>query len=70
MNDFAFDPKATRTVSLDGLEVAVTDAAGMVWTHSNPAELYRWISRRNDLLKSIAVAFTNNPSTTARPMAG
>ena len=26
-------------------EAAVVDAAGMVWAHSNPAALYRWITR-------------------------
>jgi hypothetical protein len=34
----------------------VADAAGLVWGHSNPFELYRWVSRRNDLLRTIAVA--------------
>ena len=37
--------------------VAVVDDAGMVWAHANPAELYRWIAGRNDLLGTIAVAF-------------
>ena len=43
----------------------VADAAGGVWAHSNPAELYRWVSRRNDLLGTIAAAFRRPPS---RPM--
>jgi hypothetical protein len=34
----------------------VVDADGQVWRHDNPAELYRWISRRNELLRTIAVA--------------
>ncbi len=54
MNDFTFDRGATD-LGRDSLQVA--DAAGMVWGHSNPAELYRWISRRNDLLRTIAAAF-------------
>jgi hypothetical protein len=32
------------------------DAAGRLWRHDNPAELYRWVSRRNDLLRTIAGA--------------
>lgn len=32
------------------------DAAGRVWLHCNPAELHRWVSRRNELLRTIVVA--------------
>jgi hypothetical protein len=34
----------------------VIDDAGAVWWHSNPAELYRWVCRRNELLRTIAHA--------------
>lgn len=33
------------------------DDAGQLWRHVNPAELYRWVSRRNELLQTIAVAY-------------
>jgi hypothetical protein len=29
------------------------DVAGQVWRHSNLAELYRFLKKRNDLLKTI-----------------
>jgi hypothetical protein len=50
------------TVATPGRDVArtpaakVVDAAGQAWRHDNPAELYRWVSRRNELLRTIAVA--------------
>ena len=65
MNDFAFS-RELRDYSRSLLPVKVTDAAGMGWGHSNPAELYRWIRLRNDLLRTIAVAF---PHATTRPQA-
>jgi hypothetical protein len=34
------------------------DVAGKVWHHPNPAELYRFLESRNDLLKTI---FANQP---------
>jgi hypothetical protein len=34
----------------------VRDDAGQVWRHDNPAELYRWVSHRNELIRTIAVA--------------
>jgi hypothetical protein len=34
----------------------VADAAGKMWRHDNPAELYRWVSHRNELLKTIDAA--------------
>jgi hypothetical protein len=34
------------------------DVAGRVWAHHNPAELYRWVSRRNELLRAIDAAPT------------
>lgn len=42
-------------------DLMARDAAGTVWAHANPAELYRWISRRNDLLSTIAVASGRDP---------
>ena len=66
MNDITFDRISTaRPQGL--LQAAVADAAGMVWGHANPAELYRWISRRNDLLHTIASAVT---PASARGVAG
>jgi hypothetical protein len=32
------------------------DVAGQVWRHHNPAELYRFIRSRNDLLKTISAS--------------
>ena len=65
MNDTMLDRKlgdGARTT----FQVRVADTAGMVWGHSNPAELYRWISRRNDLLQTISQAF---PAATPRSLA-
>ncbi len=70
MNHFAFDEKTALAGPSGAPEVAVADTAGMVWGHSNPAELYRWIALRNNLLSTIAVAFTHNPSALPRPLAG
>lgn len=50
--------------------VAVADDAGMIWMHANPAELYRWISRRNALLSTIGVAFDRQAAAAPRPMVG
>jgi hypothetical protein len=44
----------------------VADAAGQVWRHSNPAELYRWVCRRNDLLRTIADGADRCDGTTPR----
>ncbi len=66
MNDFAFDRKAAFVGPEGALQVAVLDAEGMIWAHSNPAELYRWITLRNNLLNTIAVAFPRNPSPQGR----
>jgi hypothetical protein len=33
--------------------IRVVDRGGRVWSHHNPAELYRWVSRRNELLRTI-----------------
>lgn len=70
MNLHTFDRKAVSAGPRGPFQVAVADTAGMVWAHSNPAELYRWISLRNDLLKSISVAFNQGPSPTPRSLAG
>ena len=70
MNQFAFDKKTALAGPQGAREVAVADTAGMVWVHSNPAELYRWIALRNNLLSTIAVAFTHNPSPPPRSLAG
>jgi hypothetical protein len=45
-NSPARDPKFTRAV----------DIAGQVWRHHNPAELYRFIRSRNELLKAIGAS--------------
>ncbi len=66
MNHLTFDRQATDH-SRGSRPVAVADVAGAVWGHPNPAELYRWISRRNALLETIAVAF---PHAAPRPTAG
>ena len=55
MNDAMFD-RAWADHDRATAQARVSDAAGMVWGHPNPVELYRWVSRRNDLLRTIAEA--------------
>ena len=71
MNSYRFPSPASTDRTVGSLPVAIADADGMVWAHSNPAELYRWVSRRNELLKTIAAAYAEfaGPGT-ARAMAG
>jgi hypothetical protein len=45
-----------RPVANRPMASTVRDDAGLVWRHDNPAELYRWVSHRNDLIRTIAVA--------------
>ncbi len=66
MNDFAFDKETALVGPQGAVQVAVLDVDGRVWAHSNPAELYRWITLRNNLLNTIAVAFPRNPSPQGR----
>jgi hypothetical protein len=34
----------------------VVDRSGQVWVHPDPLHLHRWIARRNELLRVVAVA--------------
>lgn len=63
MNDRQFD-RSPLDHTPGTLQAVAADVAGMLWSHSNPAELYRWISRRNDLLRTIADAA---PRASGRP---
>ena len=64
MNDRTFDRMTTNPDRAQARvrprraarAVVATDAAGMAWGHANPAELYRWLARRNALLRTIAAA--------------
>ena len=70
MNDFVIDRNGFRNRCRRVAPTAVADSAGMVWTHSNPVELYRWILRRNALLSAIDVAFARTPPSLSGPLAG
>ena len=70
MNDLKLDRNGRWNGSLTATPSAVADAAGMVWSHANPAELYRWIARRNALLSTISVAYGPFSPQSPRPSAG
>ena len=40
-------------VRRDPPHARAVDQAGLVWAHPNPLYLYRWIARRDDLLRTI-----------------
>ena len=61
MNDSKLNRYGRRIQSRTEASATVADAAGMVWTHANPAELYRWISRRNALLRIVDSITSRNP---------
>lgn len=42
------------------------DITGRVWAHPNPLHLYRWLSRRNELLRTLAAT----PQSSGRRHAG
>jgi hypothetical protein len=44
---------------------AVADLSGHVWTHPNPLHLYRWVSRRNELLRTLGAAVQRPPARRA-----
>lgn len=70
MNDFTQNQVVRRDETRRQAPTTVADVTGVIWTHSNPAELYRWITRRNALLSTIDVAFARQLEDKAHPQAG
>ena len=76
MTNFRFDPPAASArpagpppMAMASV-IAIADADGVVWAHPNPVELYRWVSRRNELLKTFAAAGREFGGPAARALAG
>ena len=68
MIDFASD-RTLPSRPRGAFPAAVADAAGVLWGHSNPVELYRWVALRNELLETIAVASSLVGPVSRRPSA-